>query len=260
MKFLHQVVLSCTFVIISTFLPNLLHADNSNLDTLYITIPDLEGQIGDTITLDFQVRNFKEVVGLQFDFRFDTSMMSFVELKFGDLEAIGWGSFGFQGVEEGSVRFSWADFTNNSFTMEDHSYLFSIKMKAEQPINSLEGMLSISEEVITAEYISSSLELGQVKLIIDELSATSEAQALLDQMQVIPNPTTKDTQLKFSLVSSSPVTISVYNDLGQQLSVQRLHLGAGQHSLPLQFANPGRYWCRIQSPAGTKSQAIIVQH
>ncbi|MBX2878142.1 MAG: T9SS type A sorting domain-containing protein [Saprospiraceae bacterium] len=260
MKFLHQVVLPCAFVIFSTFLPHLLQADNTNLDTLYIAIPDLEGQIGDTITLDFQVRNFKEVVGLQFDFRFDTSMMSFVGLKFGDLEVIGWGSFGFQNVEEGSVRFSWADFNDNSFTMEDHSYLFSITMKTEKPIASLDGMVAISEEVITAEYISSSLELGQVKLVIDELSTTSEAQALLDQMQLFPNPSTGETLLKFSLAASSPVTISVYNDLGQQLSSQRLNLGAGQHTLPLHLTNAGRYWCRIQVPDGSQTRAIVVQN
>lgn len=259
MKFLHQVVLPCAFVIFYTFFPNQLLASNTNLDTLYVTIPDLEGGIGDTITLDFQVRNFKEVVGLQFDFRFDTSMMSFVGLDLGDLEAIGWGSFGFQDIEQGSVRFSWADFTNNSFTMEDHSYLFSIKMKVEQPIYTLDGMVSISEEIITAEYISSSLELGHVKLLVDELSTSSEVLALLDDLIVAPNPTIGDAWLRFSLIQGSPVTVSVYNDLGQRLSTQHMHLGAGQHTLPLNFDHSGRYWCRIQVPEGSRTRAILVR-
>ncbi len=259
MKFLHQVVLPCTFVIISIFLPSQLAASNTNLDTLYVTIPDLEGAIGDTITLDFQVRNFKEVVGLQFDFRFDTSMMSFVGLDLGDLEVIGWGSFGFQNIEQGSVRFSWADFTNNSFTMEDNSYLFSIKMKVQQPIYTLEGMVSISEEVITAEYISSSLEQGHVKLIVDELSTSSELRKLLEYINVAPNPTSGETLLRLSLTQRSPVTLSVYNDLGQRLSTQRMNLAAGQHALPLSFAHAGRYWCRIQLPEGSRTTAILVK-
>lgn len=259
MKFLHQVVLPCTFVILSVFLPNQLVASSTNLDTLYITIPDLEGEIGDTITLDLQVRNFKEVVGLQFDFRFDTSMMSFVGLDFGDLEVIGWGSFGFQDVEQGSVRFSWADFTNNSFTMEDNSYLFSIKMKVEQPIYTLAGMVSISEEIITAEYISSSLEQGHVKLIVDELSGSSAVLGLHEYITVAPNPTNGEALLRFSLTQSVPVTISVYNDLGQRLSTQQMNLGIGQHTFPLDFAHPGRYWCRIQVPGGSRTKAIIVR-
>lgn len=260
MKFLHQVVLPCAFVLISFFLSNHLVASTTNLDTLYITIPDLEGGLGDTITLNFQVRNFKEVVGLQFDFRFDTSMMSFVGLDLGDLEVIGWGSFGFQHIEQGSVRFSWADFTNNSFTMEDHSYLFSIQMKVEQPIYTLEGMVSISEEVITAEYISSSLEQGHVKLIVDELSNNSELQTLLGLINVAPNPTQGKARLEFSLTQSSPLTVSVYNDLGQRLSIQSMNLAAGQHTLPLNFPHAGRYWCRIQVPQGSRTQAILVRH
>ncbi len=259
MKFLQQVVLPCTFFCIATFFPYFLAANNTNLDTLYITIPDLEGQVGDTITLDFQVRNFKEVVGLQFDFRFDTSMMSFVGLNLGDLEVIGWGSFGFQDVEEGSVRFSWADFTDNSFTMEDHSYLFSMKMKVQQPIYSLEGMVSISEEVITAEYISSSLEQGHVKLIVNELSSSAELLTILDYITVAPNPTRGDVLLMFSLAQNSSVMVSVYNDLGQRLSTQHLNLGTGQHALPLYFAGAGRYWCRIQLPEGSRTRAILVE-
>lgn len=259
MKFLQQVVLPCTFLFISAIFPHFLTANNTNLDTLYITIPDVEGQIGDTITLDFQVRNFKEVVGVQFDFRFDTSMMSFVGLDFGDLEVIGWGSFGFQGVEEGSVRFSWADFANNSFTMADHSHLFSIKVKVEQAIGSLEGMVSISEEVITAEYISSSLELGHVKLMVDELSAVEELLTLIDYITVAPNPSSGAALLRFSLTQSSPVTVSVYNDLGQRLSIQHMSLGAGQHTLPLNFAHSGRYWCQIQVPEGSRTSAVLVK-
>ena len=258
MKFLQQVVLPCAFLCNSILFSHSLAANNTSLDTLYITIPDLEGQVGDTITLDFQVRNFKEVVGVQFDFRFDTSMMSFVGLNFGDLEVIGWGSFGFQSVEEGSVRFSWADFANNSFTMEDHSYLFSIQMKARQAIGSLEGMVSISEEIITAEYISSSLELGYVKLVVDELSSTNEAPNLLQQMTVFPNPSPGEVLLKFSLTSSAPVTISIYNDLGQILSNQHLTLGAGRYELPFHLTQTGTYWCRVQWPRGSQTQALVV--
>lgn len=241
------------------FVPNSLHADNSDPDTLYIGIPDLEGQLGDTISLDFQVRNFVEIISLQFDFRFDTAAMSFVDLDFGDLEVIGFSSFGFDLLEKGSLRFAWADFSDNSYTMEDNSRLFTLKMKLRQPITSLQGLISLSDEIISIEYGNSSLELGTVQLVIDQLSDVNAPLSALQSMKAVPNPCQKQTQLMFTLRDGTPVSMKVFNDLGQLLFTKHSHLGAGEHVVPLQFPHAGRYWCRIQTPNASRVQGIIVQ-
>lgn len=132
-------------------------------------------------------------------------------------------------------------------------------MEVQQPIYSLQGMVSISEEVITAEYISSSLEQGHVKLIVDELSTSNELPSILASFTVAPNPTIGDALLSFSLIQSSPVTVSMYNNLGQRLSTQHLSLGVGPHTLPLKFPHSGRYWCQIRTPEGSLTRPIIVR-
>lgn len=241
------------------FAPNNLHADHSDPDTLYIGIPDLEGQLGDTIALDFRVRNFVEVISLQFDFRFDTAAMSFVDLDFGDLEVIGFSSFGFDLLEKGSLRFGWADFSDNSYTLEDNSRLFTLKMELRQPIASLQGLISLSDEIISIEYANSSLELGAVQLVIDQLSDVTSPRSALQSMRVAPNPCQGQTQLVLTLREGTPVSMMVFNELGQLLFTKQSHFGAGEHVVPLQFPHVGRYWCRIQTPKGSRVQGIVVQ-
>jgi len=241
------------------FVPNNLHADNSDPDTLYIGIPDLEGQLGDTISLDFQVRNFVEVVSLQFDFRFDTAAMSFVDLDFGDLEVLGFSSFGFDLLEKGSLRFAWADFSDNSYTMEDNSSLFTLKMELRQPVASLQGLISLSDEIISIEYVNSSLELGTVKLVIDQLSDVIAPPSALQSMRAAPNPCLGQTQLVFTLRDGTPVSMMVLNDLGQLLFTKQSYFAAGEHVVPLQFPHAGGYWCRIQTPNSSQVQRIVAQ-
>lgn len=258
MNYLHQTFLLLLLGIGLHLTPLASKASHSNLDTLYISIPDLAGQIEDTITLNLRVRNFTEIVGVQFDFRFDTAAMSFVDLSLGDLEVIGYGSFGLGHIGEGSLRFSWADFTDRSHSMEDNTSLFALKMRVKQPLNSLQGKVSLSEEVISAEYISDGLEQGEVRLLIDELSGVDNLQMPISVLKVVPNPCRGRCIISFHLSAHSQVAIEVYNDLGQLISSQQLYLRSGEHQLPLQLPHAGRFWYRFQTPAGTQTQVVVV--
>lgn len=258
MKYLGRVSLLFLLSACLILIPASLAAYNSNLDTLYISIPDLEGQVGDTITLDLQVRNFTEIVGVQFDFRFDTTALSFVDLNIGDLEVIGFGSFGFGNLEKGSIRFSWADFTDRSHTLSDNSSLFSLKMKVKQTVTSLLGKVALSEEIITAEYISHTLEQGEVRLLVDELSHLGELGPPISSLQTFPNPCQGETNINFRLAASSPASIFIYNGMGQVVAQQQLYLSAGEHRLPLRFPHPGRFWYCLQTPSGSQTQAVMV--
>lgn len=248
-------------LLIASFLhlfPTTLLAYHSNLDTLYISLPDQEGQTGDTITLNLRVRNFTDIVGVQFDFRFDTAAMSFIDLSIGDLEVIGFGSFGLGGAAEGSIRFSWADFTDQSHTLTDNSILFSLTMKVKQPLSSLQGRVSLSEQFLRAEYISNSLEQGVVSLLIDELSDIDDLRPLISSLHIFPNPCLGAATMNFHLETGAPATILIYNEIGQVISEQRLYLSAGEHQLPLQFPHAGRFWYGIRTPLGSHSAPIMV--
>jgi hypothetical protein len=80
-------------------------------------------------------------------------------------------------------------------------------------------------------------------------------------LNVIPNPSSNSTLLKFNLPVASDITLSVYDVLGKKLAT--LFTGResiGAHEVPFDANNlpAGEYFCRLQAGDKTLTQKIIV--
>lgn len=228
-----------------------------NTDTLILTIPDLEAAMGDTFTVAIRVKNFSQVASLQFDFRFDTMAMSFVGFGLGDFEPLGIGSFGFTNVDEGSLRFAWADFSDNAHSLEDNALLFYAEMEAKQAIASLLPYLSLSDEIIDLEYVNSDLEKGAVALQIETLSSIVPVQNAFYLGACQPNPFRLETTIPFKIPSAAKLSLQVYNGWGQVALKKEARFPAGTGSFNVSLPEQGVYFYTLHTPWGSQTRKMV---
>jgi hypothetical protein len=84
----------------------------------------------------------------------------------------------------------------------------------------------------------------------------------LDMIQNAPNPFNATTNISFSLVQSSPVTISIYNVAGQLVSTlaDNQSFDAGTHSVQwnAQSFTPGVYFCRLNANGISQTHRMLM--
>jgi len=228
-------------------------------DTLILAIPDLEAAVGDTFTVAIRVKNFKQVASLQFDFRFDTMAMSFVGFGLGDFEPLGIGSFGFTNVDKGSLRFAWADFSDNAYSLADNTLLFYAEMEAKQPVASLLPYLSLSDEIIDLEYVNSDLEKGAVMLQVETLSSVVPIQNTFYLGACQPNPFRLETIVPFKIPTAAKLSLQVYNGLGQVVWKKEGRFPAGAGSFDVSLQEQGVYFYTLHTPWGSQTRKMVSQ-
>lgn len=230
-----------------------------DMDTLILSIPDLEAAVGDTFTVAIRVRNFSQVASLQFDFRFDTMAMTFVGFGLGDFDPLGIGSFGFTNVDKGSLRFAWADFSDNAYSLPDNELLFYAEMEAKQEIASLLPYLSLSDEIIDLEYVNSDLEKGAVALQVETLSSIIPIQNAFYLGACQPNPFRLETMIPFKIPTAAKLSLQVYNGLGQVVYKKEGRFPAGAGSFDVNLREQGVYFYTLHTPWGSQTRKMVSQ-
>ncbi|MBN1892892.1 T9SS type A sorting domain-containing protein, partial [bacterium] len=78
----------------------------------------------------------------------------------------------------------------------------------------------------------------------------------------VPNPFNPATTISFFLDQSGPVTLRIYNALGQSVAVLADHqtFGVGSHSMRWNAASlpSGVYACRLETRNGTAHQKMLL--
>ena len=93
-----------------------------------------------------------------------------------------------------------------------------------------------------------------------EPNATNEISGL-ESMNLFPNPVNDNLNVQFSLAESMPISIAVYNVLGQQMqTVAEQNYVAGSHNLNVDVSdlNAGVYYLRFSNDGQQKTQKFTV--
>lgn len=228
-----------------------------DMDTLVLSIPDVAAAAGDTFTVAIRVRNFSQIASLQFDFRFDTMAMNFVGFGLGDFDPLGIGSFGFTNVDKGSLRFAWADFSDNAYSLDDNALLFYAEMEAKHDIATLLPYLSLSDEIIDLEYVNSDLEKGAVSLQVETLSSIVPIQKAFYLGACQPNPFRLKTGIPFKIPSAAKLLLQVYNGLGQLVWKREGRFPGGEGSFDVQLREQGIYFYTLHTPWGSQTRKMV---
>ncbi len=181
---------------------------------------------GEIVDVPLRVRDFnnQSVYGLELSV--DMEQFEIVEILEGDLE----GEQSISILEDGIVRSTWFSLNPDGVSLADDEALMTLRLKAKKNTETLSAHFQLHEKGIDNEiYKQGSTDAGVWNLSIEE-SANS---TMLQNIRVFPNPFKGQTQLEFALAKEGPVTVRVFNSLGQSLYEFQQSLPAGVHQLPI---------------------------
>jgi len=185
--------------------------DTRDRDLLSFNVADQALLAGETYTVDFKARDFKDILGYQFTLEFDPNQLSFVNALEGQLPDFNMDNFGVR-INQGTITSSWN--TNQAKSLPDDAILFSIALKAKQDIK-LSKAISLTSSLTKAEAYSNELAVMNVGLLFD--SAFSNAPKF-KLYQNTPNPFMAETTIGFTLPEAGPATLTIYDVTGQVLT------------------------------------------
>jgi hypothetical protein len=154
-------------------------------------------------------------------------------------------------LEAQSVHFSYTNGTGAAYNLQDVS---KITFTADVLNLHLQDGTITSWNVSTIRYYDYNASLVNIEPILDEVNNWN--------LQLFPNPTKDEIQLKYNLPKEDKINISLY-DLTGKLVLEKnagsKNAGENQDNLDLRQLAAGNYICRISGERNSISKQIIKQ-
>jgi len=200
--------------------------DRTDRDPMYLMVDDVAMMKGETYTIDFKAKDFKDILGYQFTLEFDNDKMQYAGIESGALE-VSEGNFGLQLLERGIITTSWNDIKAKS--IEDETILFSMTFNALNDVNS-KDVFDINSKFTKSESYRQDGEQMEVQLLFEEeFKFNSEC----DFCSCRPNPFTDHTSIGFKLPEASPGTMTFYTVDGKILKVIQGNFAKGYNEITI---------------------------
>lgn len=230
----------------------------SSIDTLFLTLENGSVDSGDTLQLDFKVRNFNELIGLQFELVFDTFAFAFTGIELGDLATLKLDHFGLNEIHQGSLRCVWVDLLGQAHSLEDNDILFSLHLLAKQKIIDRKNKIGLTNRDLATLCFNADLEENTISLILDDLTdITSILHSSFQLDQNRPNPFNHTTIIPFKLPSQANINLKIYNQLGQLVWQKEGRYPSGISEVEVRLNKSGLYYYSINTPWGTATRKMI---
>lgn len=101
--------------------------------------------------------------------------------------------------------------------------------------------------------------IGNETLDVKNSTLSSEIQIWDNTENVIPNPNTGNATLRFETNSEQSVVISIYNNSGQLIKVQKINLNSGLHKFNIILPKTGLYFISVYKD-GKNSNFKVICH
>jgi len=214
---------------------------------------------GDVVRLRIRVKNFTELLGLQFTLGFNNSSFSFAGIENKQLLFEHNEKFS----DKGAITFIWADAANGTKTMTDGSALFDILLKKKQYANSED--ISIDPAYTPAiafgkGYESYSIVKGQ-GVILEKVRPTPVVS--IDRLEVSPNPSQGLVRVTITSKEARKITLVVSDVTGRVVLQKRVNLVQGNNEMRLNIHEnaivvPGMYYLRANGLEDVAPKELLI--
>jgi hypothetical protein len=215
------------------------------------------------LRIPITVKNFKEIVAMQYTLHFDNTKYEFVNLEgFKNLQGFDYNAT--QTNTKGNIAMLWTHKNAEAKTLEDGTELFTLVLRSTEiskPITSLE--LAITNDI--AEIEAWDKDFNQHKIILTKQVATTNNLPLTtSQWSVSPNPTSGE--IKVSIVSkvNKVVSFELTDAQGKSIMKQAAELQKGNNSIAMNLKKNGNlttgiYFLKAVGIEGNNVQRIMVK-
>lgn len=97
---------------------------------LLFVLADQTAAKGDTLCLDVQVRDFTNIMSMQYSMNWDPKILKFLRLDGFNLKDLSQNNFGFNRTAQGSIGTSWFDYAVQGITIPDGAVIYKVCYQA----------------------------------------------------------------------------------------------------------------------------------
>jgi len=205
-----------------------------------------------------RVKDFKDVLGLQFTLNFNAAALQFRGVENNRLAM----QFATNRSEEGQLSFIWNDANNVLAAIPDDEVLMELVFAAN---NVTEEEITITSDIAAAELWDGNFKKHA---IVKGAGKITKSKSMLiyftsESISVTPNPSNGPVQVKLALLKDKKITISLLNQHGKVLQVQTIMAtkGANTVSMNLQENNAlasGVYYIKAGGIEGGSVKKIVL--
>ncbi len=242
-------------------LPNeLLGVEQRNtIGDLVFNIEDQQLKAGEEVTVEFNAKDFNNIVGYQFTLGFDQDALEFVDVQAGKLSQLDESNFGLALLDEGVITSSW----NNAKASKvaDNTTVFSLTFKALAD-GQLSKALNVNSKYTKAEAYTSDAALLDLALAFNNNGTTTIVGGAFELYQNRPNPFKEETVIGFNLPQATTATLTIYDIAGKVLKQYEGDFTKGYNELnitksDLKGAGVVYYQLDTQTDSATRKMILI---
>jgi hypothetical protein len=209
---------------------------------------------GETFTVDFKAKDFKQIAGYQFTLGFDQEAVDFLDVTTTNLQGLGSENFGLAKLDEGVITTSWN--SAKGIDVENNTILFSMTFVANTTVNT-EELFTINSRYTESEAYNGT-DLFDVVLAFNG----NEVGSIFELYQNIPNPFQDETMISFNLPQAGAVTLRIMDVSGRILKLIKLDDAVkGMNSVNLtreEFNATGVLYYQLESADNTATMKMII--
>ncbi len=211
-------------------------------------------------TVEVTAKDFNALLGYQFTFDFDASMMSFVDLeatKLSEKLGLSTSSFGLSHKDAGKITTAW--YNNQAIDLKKEEVLFSLKFKAQSEFL-LSKAIRINSSLTKAEAYNNDGEFKDVVLEFGQENSdylASEFQLFQNR----PNPFVDETVIGFMLPKASAAKLSIFDFSGRLIKSIDQEFDKGYNELDINIGDlggPGVYYYELESDEYQATRKMIL--
>jgi hypothetical protein len=228
-------------------------------NTVKISYDDAYVDKDNAIRLKIKVKDFKQLMGMQFALSFNTEIFKFVRIENKQL------SFeqNTNLADKGILSFIWADASNNAKTLADGSYLFDIILSKKQDFGK-EDVLINNENIAALAFNKNYETVGVVKITGAIINKPLTQSVLVQEtMDVYPNPTKGDVKVSINTNIDKRVSLMLFDVNGKVVYQKPVSVVSGNNQFQLHLAKQasiksGVYYFKVNGLDAIAMKEILI--
>ena len=240
--------------------PGVFRTIQPNYKPIELYYNDINAGNNENIRIPLKIKNFKDILGMQFTLNFNKDVMLFKGVESNLLKV----DYSSNRSADGKLTFLWNDVKNEVKTLEDGTVLMEIIFDKKAKIENEDIQITsdiTSIEAWDKDYVKHNIIKGAGKITstaVDLITVNKES------WEVVPNPTTGVVKLLLSLTNNKTIQLELTNTEGKVLMQKRITGTKGKSNTTIDLSKPnklaaGMYYLKATGINGGDVKKIIVQ-
>jgi hypothetical protein len=222
---------------------------------------DIEAGNADNIAIPVKVKNFKDLLALQYTLGWNKEKFEYKGLRNNTLGI----EFSDHLSANGKLTAVWNDPVNNARSLADGDILFELILHRKPGVKLQDESISINSDVTyTVAYDKNYTEKAIIKSTGKVSDQLKDIMKLVATFDMWPNPSRGDIKIQLYAKENKDVTIAVVDLLGKTVHQAKYTLLKGDNVVPVNLSTqsslqPGNYFVQVKGLDKQFSRQIIIK-